>query len=275
MKGWVKGKIKQWFNSKGYSIERNYSAMVKHGKGAELRFGIAEFAIESLIRNSTKPVVVQIGAFDGKSNDFLYDYLHRFDTKAILVEPQPEAFKLLQQNFRGINGAVLENAAMAHKDGVMQLYRIKTEYHKSFRLAPQLASFERQHLVNALSIKSLKGLPEDRSECIESIDVPSLTFDSLMAKHELNTLDVLQIDTEGFDWEIVKMIDFKRIKPILINFEIAHLTYKEVDQAIDLLATQGYMTLIYGINMVALQRSSSSVEEHFYEGSNFEELEGN
>lgn len=272
MIGWVKGRLKKWIESKGYSVEKTYEAQLRHGKTADLRFGVAEFAIDSILRNGKSPVVVQVGAFDGKSNDFLYDYLLKYDVTAILVEPQPEAFKLLERNYKGVKGAILENAAIAKTDGAMQLFRIKTQYHRSFRLAPQLASFDRQHLLNALSIKHLEGLPDDRNECIESIDVPCLTFGTLLKNHSIQQLDILQIDTEGFDWEIVKMINFNELKPTLINFEIAHLSHSEVNYAIDLLANNGYMTLVYGINMLAIQREGSSVEEHFFEGSTFSEI---
>lgn len=269
---WLKGKIKKWIEGKGYSLEKIYPAAVRHGKQADLRFGIAEFAIDALLKQNESPVVVQVGAFDGKSNDFLYDYLHKYRARAILVEPQPEAFRLLNENFSDVQGAILENVAMANVDGVMPLFRIKTEYHHSFRLAPQLASFDKQHLLNALSIKHLEGLPEDKEACVESIDVPCLTFASLLKKHQITKLDVLQIDTEGFDWEIVKMVNFNQLKPTLINFEIAHLSFSEINEAIDLLSTQGYMTLIYGINMVALLNTGSSVDDHFYQGSSFADL---
>lgn len=46
----------------------------------------------------------------------------------------------------------------------------------------------------------------------------------LVKDHDLFGLDYLQIDTEGFDDEIIKMIDFSIIKPKLIKFELVHLS---------------------------------------------------
>lgn len=268
-----KGNLKKWLEKRGYLLERLYPAETNHGKAGDLRFGIAEYIIQSILKTQPDAVVVGIGAFDGKSNDFLFDYIREYPVKAVLVEPQPEAFRLLSQNYKGIDNVVLENAAMAWEDKVLPLYRIKTEYHGAFRLAPQLASFNRQHLVHALSEQNLKGLPADREQCLESIDVPSLSFESLLKKHNLTRLDILQIDTEGFDYEIVKMLDFSKIQPKVINFEIVHLSFEELNEAIDLLIRNGYQTLRYGINMVALRTDGSSVEEHFYEGSTYQTLE--
>ena len=265
-----KGKLKKWLENHGYLLERLIPAEIKHGKAGDLRFGIAEFAIQSILKSEPEAVVVGIGAFDGKSNDFLFDYIRKYPVRTILVEPQPEAFRLLESNYEGMGHVLLENAAMAKEDSVFPLYRIKTEYHHAFRLAPQLASFERQHLMNALSLKHLDGLPGDRAKCLESIEVQGLTFGSLLKKHNLTRIDILQIDTEGFDYEIIKMIDFQTIQPTVINFEIVHLSFEELNEAIDLLISEGYQTMRYGINMIALRINGSSVEEHFYGGSSFE-----
>ena len=51
------------------------------------------------------------------------------------------------------------------------------------------------------------------------IDVPCLTFDSLVSKHGVTAVDLVQMDTEGYDFEIVKLIDLDRLRPRLIMYE--------------------------------------------------------
>lgn len=264
MKNWIKHRIKNWIQSKGYSLVRKYPSEVKYGKEYDLRYGIAEVIINSILRHKREAVVVQIGAFDGKSNDFLFDHLAKYPTRAIMVEPQPEAFKVLEKNYAQVPGVVFERAAIASEDGELPLYRIREEYHSSFRLAPQLASFDKKHLQNALSLDHLVGLPEDRDECIESIPVQGITMNTLLAKHSVTVMDILQIDTEGFDFEIIKMIDFEKIVPQLINFEIGHLSHDETDECMAFLAERDYMMMRYGINMLAMQKGNSSVEGNYY-----------
>jgi len=268
----LKKKTKKWAEKKGYVIEKMLPAETRHGKEADLRFYIAEFVIHSLLQSDPESEVVQIGAFDGKSNDFLFEAIRQFPVKTVLVEPQPEAFRLLCQNYEDQKNVIPVNAAMSWKDETLSLFRIKTEFHSAFRLAPQLASFDRQHLLNALFVPHLKGLPDDREMCVEAIDVEGISFATLLTRYGLSRVDILQIDTEGFDFEVLKMIDFKSVKPKVINFEIVHLSFEDLNAAIELLVSHGYRTMRYGINMLAMQMPETGVEQHFYEGSSFESL---
>jgi FkbM family methyltransferase len=248
----------------GYDIQRALPSYRKLGKEVDLRFNIAEILIDHELGRSEDPVVVQIGAFDGKSNDFVFEYIKRHKARAILVEPQPEPFKHLIENYSGFEGVVFENIAVDRENGKIPLFRIKERFHSSFRLAPQLASFDKQHLVNALSQKGLVGLPDNVLDAIESIPVKCMTMDSLLEKHSVERVDVLQIDTEGFDYEIIKMIDFSKWRPGIINFEIVHLDHATLDESIGVLFSNGYAVMIYGINMLAMQRMKTSVDTHFY-----------
>ena len=264
MNNLLKHRFKMWLHAKGYRLERIYPAMKEHGKAYDLSYSVAEILIRSILSSKKDAVVVQIGAFDGKSNDFLFDYLRKFPARALMVEPQPEAFSVLKRNYKGVKGVIFEQAAISHEDGTMDLYRIKEAYHGSFRLAPQLASFNKAHLQNALSVEHLVGLPDDRDTCIESIPVAAITMSSLFRKHGISSIDILQIDTEGFDYEILKMMNFSEVKPYLINFEVAHLSHETLDEAMNFLVKHGYMFLKYGINMLAVQKGTSSVDDHFY-----------
>jgi len=44
-----------------------------------------------------------------------------------------------------------------------------------------------------------------------SIEAPSMTFEKLCDKYRLTDIQFLQIDTEGYDSEIIKSIDFSKI----------------------------------------------------------------
>ena len=47
----------------------------------------------------------------------------------------------------------------------------------------------------------------------------SITFDKICNIHNITNIDYLQIDTEGFDSEIIKMIDLSKFKIKTIRFE--------------------------------------------------------
>jgi FkbM family methyltransferase len=47
---------------------------------------------------------------------------------------------------------------------------------------------------------------------IEEIDVKILVFNDLVEKYNINEIEYLFIDTEGYDYQIIKSIDFNEIK---------------------------------------------------------------
>ena len=54
---------------------------------------------------------------------------------------------------------------------------------------------------------------QDIEERIVCEPVRTLTFDSLCARHGIDAIDLLAIDTEGHDWTILSGIDFARWRP--------------------------------------------------------------
>jgi hypothetical protein len=47
----------------------------------------------------------------------------------------------------------------------------------------------------------------------------SITFDKICSNHSITNIDYLQIDTEGFDSEIIQMINLSKYKINKIRFE--------------------------------------------------------
>ncbi|MGM0520096.1 MAG: FkbM family methyltransferase [Campylobacterota bacterium] len=81
---------------------------------------------------------------------------------------------------------------------------------------------------------------------IEQIEVPPIGFDKIVLKHDI---DILQIDTEGYDYEILKLVFATGIYPIVINMEynssqkelletLHNYNYSFVEHNGDLLATK-------------------------------------
>ena len=64
---------------------------------------------------------------------------------------------------------------------------------------------------------------------IEEVDIQYLTFSNLMDKYSISSIDLLQIDAEGAEFEILNSINFEKIKINKIIFEFKHFdgTFKE------------------------------------------------
>ena len=64
---------------------------------------------------------------------------------------------------------------------------------------------------------------------IEEVDIQYLTFSNLMDKYSISSIDLLQIDAEGAEFEILNSINFEKIKINKIIFEFKHFdgTFKK------------------------------------------------
>jgi FkbM family methyltransferase len=184
---------------------------------------------------------VQIGANDGVSNDPIRKFVLKYGMRGVLVEPQPDVFARLQRNYDGVPGLAFENAAIAAEDGERELYR--------FRPSPDLPQWA--HGLASFSKKTLTGNLQNVKGEVETIRVPTLSFASLVRKHNLERVDLLQIDAEGFDFEIIKMVDFSTVKPAIIHFEHGFLSQDEQNECARYLNKHGYMVNNNDLNTVA------------------------
>ena len=182
--------------------------------------------------------VVQIGAHDSSQLDPLRPYILKRGWRGILVEPMPEVFQRLRANYAGVDGLRFENVAIAPGNGTMEIHYVPQTTDEG--LPPwydALASFNRDVL-----LKHKEFIP-DIEDRIATTEVPSLTFDSLCAKHDVASIDVIQIDTEGYDFEIIKLIDLDRFRPALVQFEELHMDDQTRRACIEHLERAGFEAL--------------------------------
>ncbi len=67
----------------------------------------------------------------------------------------------------------------------------------------------------------------------------------MLRRHQIAAVDLLQIDTEGSDFEILGTIDFSRIPIRFVNYEWI-LLHERKPEAEQLMQGQGYLTLEHG-----------------------------
>jgi FkbM family methyltransferase len=191
---------------------------------------------------------IQIGAYDGRKGDPIYELIRRNHWTGILVEPQPDIFDRLKQNYAGFPGLVFENAAIAEEGTPVTLYKLKDEYAHLFRCDHrQLSSFNPEIIMRHLS------QPVDIRSALQPVETPCLSFAALIKKHDVTKIDLLQIDVEGYDFEIIKGIDFEKIAPKVIHFEHAHLRTIERAQCVKFLIAKGYKLVIGAYDVTAFQ----------------------
>jgi len=195
--------------------------------------------------------LVQIGAHDGLTYDPMRPFVKEHHWRGLLVEPQPLIFKQLVANYASEPQLRFENAALAERDGEATLYSF-TPSSSLPAHASMLTSFRRE---------LLEANGHGYSGEIQETKVPALHPTSLLKKHGVERVDILQIDTEGFDYQILKMWDFVHTKPALIHFENNFLSAEDFDHCTRLLAEQGYRLLTLGIDTIAYLQTGGAFDQ--------------
>jgi FkbM family methyltransferase len=178
---------------------------------------------------------VQIGAFDGVSGDPIYEMVRRYAWRGVLVEPQADMYERLKANYAGRPGLQFFNVAVGPQDGELTLFR------RSW--GDSCASVARRHVKK----------PGDRKRDVCEFRVPCWTIATLLREAQTPpTIDLLQIDVEGWDYEIIRSIDFSSVRPRMIRYEHQVLSQRQRNECLALLAGHGYRFLLEDADTLAI-----------------------
>ena len=218
----------------GYRVERRWP-YIHHAEVSSLNLGFQDI-LEFQYARARRFFVVSVGAYDGLENDPIGKFIRDNDCSGILVEPQPNAFARLSNNYADYPKVHLLNVAIDQQTGFRDMFYIPPGIANLPRWTEQLASFDRDHLVRHA----------DRApallEHIRNQQVQTLSFDDLLTQHVPgNRIDVLQIDAEGIDADLISWFPFERIKPGVLHYEVAHMSASQLSKTRELLASLGYV----------------------------------
>lgn len=195
---------------------------------------VLPFVLGSMLRDIPHFTFMQIGAFDGKVDDDLRSLIKAHRLRGVLVEPQPAAFDRLRKTYRHEPQLTLLQAAIAEQEGIRDLYCKRGE-------ASMLASFDREHLRR-------HNIPHHE---IVTRQVACHTVESAMRAAGLSHVDFIQIDAEGYDWPIIRSIDFSRLRPRILRFEYHHMPAADADACLLHLASHGYRFIVESRDIIA------------------------
>lgn len=205
-----------------------------------------EKAVKKALRKQERFFFVQIGANDGVHFDNLFALVCNEQCHGLVVEPLQFYFEKLQRHYAGFPNIQPVRCAIHESQPTALVYHIAPQSLERF--PPWFAgigSFEREHLIR-------NGVP---TECIAAEQVNCMPLTRLIERHRLPRVDLLQIDTEGYDAEIVRSIDFENYPPQIIKYEQTHLSPTEAQATERLLSENGYRVHRQGNDCVALTSS--------------------
>lgn len=177
--------------------------------------------------------VVQIGANDGESNDLLYPLLKKNDfSKAILVEPLLTPYLKLEERHKNSKKIITLNVAISSKKGKQKMYTLNSKPGMYFNNG--ISSFYKEHLEKFIQYEA------QIADLITETEVDVVLFADLLQYFDSPKINLLCIDTEGYDFEILKQVPFASISIDVIVYEWCHLSQADMIQSFELLRSLGY-----------------------------------
>ena len=177
---------------------------------------------------------VEIGAHNGIENDFLYPYIVKKKWRGILVEPVKHLYDQLTSNYKNHPGLVFENVAISDKTETRDFYRLKETFDAVPSWSSQLGSFYADVLLKH------KGAIPNIEDYLLVEKVQCTTLEDVLNKNKAKKVDLIKMDVEGYDYEIIKTIDFNKINPSVLIYEWKHLSDGDLKECRNLLNRNGY-----------------------------------
>lgn len=175
---------------------------------------------------------VSIGAMDGVKHDRLFEHAAaNLNWKGMLVEPVKEYFDKLKVNYGDREGLTFENVAIMDEEGDKEIFKIPSTMvgEELPEWADGISTFYPDG--GAFSKISDKAVTEE---------VKCVRFETLVDKHSIPHIDILQIDAEGADFQIFYQIWNLGFRPQVVLIEVIRMSFRNQATLRELLIGGGY-----------------------------------
>ena len=141
------------------------------------------------------------------------------DSSILLVEPVPHNISAIKENLKEFKNIHLEPVAVASVRGTKDFFFVKATSINKLKKhwASGIGSFNKNHLLNHRTKRFL--IEEDD---IDNIPIKTVKFEDLIEKYSISEIDKILIDIEGYEYEILRDMDLKKVRINSILFEYKH-----------------------------------------------------
>lgn len=243
----ARNELNSWLRRRGYTLKWLPSRVLSRlDQTIEPDFALLA---AHLMLSTPRPYFIGIGANDGVTHDPIYPFIRDFGWRGIMVEPIPEAFAALNGNYKAFKDITLVQAAIGPTDGKGKIYTVDMSRRDSMTMSLH-SSFSKDMLLRG------KQWHPDLETYIVEREVSVMSFSTLLTKASETTVDVLKIDTEGYDLKILETVDLLSVSPKLILAEHANLTRPEKIKMADILLDHGYRVAMTRLDMLGYKNLS-------------------
>ena len=161
--------------------------------------------------------LIIIGAHNGSG---LEELILKQKNRVLLIEPVNYNLQSLKNRFKDLSNIIFENVGVSDEKKKLKFYYVKESSVKKLgkEWGSGIGSFKKKHLLDHHR-KRFQITETD----IEEVDVKIIVFNDLVEKYNISEIEYLFIDTEGYDYQIIKSIDFNKTKINKVKFEYKHL----------------------------------------------------
>ena len=213
-----------------------------------------EKILHNLLENHLIEILIQIGSNDGKRFDNLNQFIKKYSPKSILVEPIKKNFDDLKKNYVYQTNIFFENSAIS----------VNNEINSLFKVDDKKLDLYDEHIkgITSFRISHLLKHGVSKSHIVEE-KVNSLSIKHLLEKYSIDKLDLLMIDTEGYDAQIA--IDFlsnNSLRPFII-LEYIHINHEVFKKLLRTLETEKYQYIKIDENLFCSPKEFQNLKKIF------------
>ena len=223
--------LKKFLGILGYKLLPKY--YIKN-KNYLLKFSCLNLdkIILSLAERKIVNSLIQIGANDGMSHDYLHEAIKKFHLESLLLEPIKQSFLSLKNNYSNYDNIKFENSALSINNEILFLYKVNPDYfYKYGTVTNGISSFYKEHLIKH-GIKKKHIIQEK---------INQISFVELLTKYNIRNFDLLVVDAEGYDCNIINdfFLKINWIRPIIV-FEWSHLKQSQLQSTLNKMLANNY-----------------------------------
>ena len=184
--------------------------------------------------------LVVIGAHTGQ---YLRQIISKYLNKNILlVEPVPYNNEILEREYENNKNFFICKNAILDVSSKQYFFFVKKDSIKKLgkHWATGIGSFDKNHILGHKR-KRFDITDED----IQKLEIDFITFNDLVKKYSIRSIEKLQLDVEGAEYKILNSIDFHKVNINEIFFESKHfdgtfLEGKKLRKTKEMLKYNGY-----------------------------------